>query len=423
MRSSRNYYLLLGGQFLGAFGDNVLLKAILGPLTYLNTSGAITQQEVNAQNSLFNAVFFVPFIVLAPLVGFLNDRMPKTSWLFGGNALKVFGTAVGLAGVWMNAGDFHASRHWQVVAYGLVAVGACVYSPAKYGILPEILPAERLVKANGTVEMLTLVAILSGLISGATLYDHVRSLPVCYAACGGLYLLALTLNGLMDRTPHNPASSFTHSLGEFGGSLWGLISHRRLGRILLGSGLFWFSGAILRTNLQAWGLEVYRQAGFAVAGITNERLVGLMVGLIIGIVSGSVLAGQLHKTGDLRWARRYGFLMACGILLLGLLGGRLGLALIVAVLVAAGLCGGLLVVPLNAALQNESDHSRLGKTIAIQNFIDYFFMLFGAGFLAGLTKLGATPMQVFLALPVVLAVISLALRMPAAVRGAASSPR
>src|SRR5262249_34284540 len=155
---------------------------------------------------------------LAPLAGFLNDRMPKTTWLSGGNALKLFGTALGLVGVWLHAGDFHASRTWQVVAYAIVGIGACVYSPAKYGILPEILPAERLVKANGTVEMLTLVAILGGLCSGAVLYDHVRSLPVCYAVCGALYLAAFVLNALMDRTPHNAAASFRHNIGEFGTS-------------------------------------------------------------------------------------------------------------------------------------------------------------------------------------------------------------
>ena len=417
MRSNRNYYLLLVGQFLGAFGDNFLLAAILGPLTYQLTSGIITEQEVNAQNAVFSAVFFVPFIVLAPLAGFLNDRNPKTTWLRRGNALKLLGTLVGLTGVWLHAGEFHASRGWQVLGYAIVGVGACVYSPAKYGILPEILPAERLVKANGSVEMLTLVAILGGLGGGAWLYDTARSLPLCYAGCLALYLLAWGLNALMDRTPFNAAATFSHSLGEFGTSLRRLLTHVRLGRVLLGCGLFWFAGAILRSNLQGWGLEVFRQAG--VAGISNTKLITLKVGLILGVVAGSVLAGQLHKIGDLSWSRRYGLLLALGILLLGLLGGKLGLAVVVVALVATGVCAGLLIVPLNATLQNESDHTRLGKTIAIQNFIDYLSMLLGAGFLGLLTHFGFSPLQVFVALPAVLALISLALRMPS---GASAAP-
>lgn len=411
MKSSRNYYLLLAGQFLGAFGDNFLLAAILGPLTYQLTAGTITEQSVTAQNTIFSAVFFVPFIVLAPLAGFLNDRMPKTQWLRRGNALKFIGTCVGFFGVWQHAGDFHASHTWQLAGYAIVAIGACVYSPAKYGILPEILPADRLVKANGTVEMLTLIAILGGLWGGGVLYDQVRSLPLCYAASLGLYATAFVLNFLMDRTPHNAAATLGHSIGEFFSSLRGLLTHARLGRVLLGCGLFWFAGATLRNNLQGWGLEVFKQAG--ITEVSNQKLAMLKVGLIVGIVVGSMLAGQLHKIGDLSWSRRYGFLMALAILLLGLLGGHFGLAIVVAALIGAGLCAGLLIVPFNAALQHESDPAKLGKTIAIQNFIDYLAMLIGAGFLGVMTLLGLTPLQIFLALPVALALISLALRMPA----------
>lgn len=410
MKLSRDYNLLLAGQFLGAFGDNFLLAAILGPLTFQLEAGQITEQGVNAQNALFSAVFFVPFIALAPLAGFLNDRMPKTTWLFGGNALKLLGTVVGLIGVWLHAGEFEPSRYWQAVGYAIVGIGACAYSPAKYGILPELLPAERLVKANGTVEMLTLVAILGGLWGGATLYDKVRSLPLCYLASIALYAAALIFNAIMSRTPHNPQATLRKSFSEFGSSLRALVTHRRLGRILLGCGIFWFAGATLRSNLQGWGLQVFRQAG--VTDVNNQELAWLKVGLILGIVVGSVLAGQLHRVGDLSWSRRYGMLLSVCVLVLGLLGGHWGVAAIVVALVVAGISAGLLIVPFNAALQNESDHTKLGKTIAIQNFIDYISMLVGAAFLAALTGFGLTPMGIFIALPVALALLSLALAMP-----------
>ncbi len=130
------------------------------------------------------------------------------------------------------------------------------------------------------------------------------------------------------------------------------------------------------------------------------------------MVAGSMLAGQLHKIGDLSGARRYGFLLSLGVLLLGLLGGKFGLAAVIAALLATGVFAGLLIVPFNAALQHESDHTKLGKTIAIQNFVDYLAMLIGAGFLQMLTQFGFSSLQIFLALPVALALISLALRMP-----------
>ncbi|MDD3178997.1 MAG: MFS transporter [Opitutaceae bacterium] len=410
MKSNRNYLLLLAGQFLGAFGDNFILAAILGPLTYQQTSGQITEQYVNQQNFLFNVAFFVPFIFLAPLAGFLNDRMPKTAWLLGGNLLKLAGTAAGLLAVWHYQSQFEPSRLWQLASYGLIGIGACVYSPAKYGILPELLPVERLVKANGTVEMLTLVAIVGGLGAGGWVYDHFLTLPPCYLASLALYAAALAFNAAMDRTPCNPDAAFRHNLGEFGRRLLLLARHPRLFRVLLGCGMFWFAGATLRGNLQAWGLEVFREAG--VVHITNFKLVTLKVGLVLGVVAGCELAGQFHRVGDLSWTRRYGLLMAAGVLLLGLLGGHWGLALVVVALVAAGGCGGLLIVPLNAALQAETDQSKLGKTVSIQNFFDYGAMAAGSVFLGLLTAFNLTPLQVFVALAAVLALIALALKIP-----------
>jgi len=409
MNSPRNYHRLLAGQFLGAFGDNFVLAAALGPLTFSLASGAITEREVNAQNALFSAVFFIPFIVLAPLAGWLNDRMPKTSWLFGGNVVKLVGALLALAGVWLHAGDFHASRVWQVIGYAIIGLGACVYSPAKYGILPEILPAERLVKANGMVEMLTLIAIVGGLGGGAALYDATRSLPACYLASAVLYVAALICNSRMERTPHNASATLRHSAGEFATSLRRLVTHPRLGRVLFGCALFWFAGATLRSNLQGWGLQVFHEAGRH--DVTNTQLALLKLGLVLGIVAGSVLAGRLHRLGDLSWARRYGLLMAAAVLALGLLGGHAGLAVVIVALVAAGVFAGLLIVPLNAALQHESDPGQLGKTIAIQNFTDYLAMLVGAGFLGALTAAGLSPTQIFIALPIALAVASIALRL------------
>jgi len=417
MKSTRNYPLLLAGQFLGAFGDNFLLAAILGPLTFQLLAHTINEQQVNTQNALFSAVFFVPFIFLAPLAGFINDRLPKTAGLFWGNLLKLAGTALGFFGVWRHAGDFHASHLWQVFGYAIVGLGACIYSPAKYGILPEIVPADRLVKANGTVEMLTLIAILGGLWGGATLYDHTRSLPACYAASMGLYATALLLNALMSRTPHNPMAQFRHSVSEFGRSLMSLVSQPRLSRVLLGCGLFWFAGAVLRSNLQGWGLETLSAAG--VVDITNQKLALLKIGLIAGVVAGSLLAGVLHQVSDLSWARRYGFLLAASVLLLGLVGGVWGVTVAALLLLITGLTAGLLLIPLNAALQHESDHTCLGKTIAVQNFVDYLSMLIGAAFLQMLTHFGFMPNRVFVALGIALALLSLVLRFSRAT----SSPR
>jgi LPLT family lysophospholipid transporter-like MFS transporter len=413
--AARNYPLLLVGQFLGAFGDNFLLAAILGPLTYALNSGGITESVVNGENALFGLVFSVPFIVLAPLAGFLNDRMPKTQWLVGGNLVKLGGTAVGLLGVSAFAGGH--SHLLQVVGYCVVGVGACIYSPAKYGILPEVVANARLVKANGTVEMLTLIAIVAGLGGGGILYDRTLSLPTCYCVSLVLYGAAFICNAAMTRTPFNPDASLRHSAYEFGSYLFTLVRSPRLGRILLGSALFWFAGSTLRSALQGWGLAVFTQAG--VENVTNFKLVLLKVGMVAGIVSGAVLAGQLHKTGDLSWARRYAFLLGAGFAGLGILGGKFGLAPVVLVLIVTGAAAGLLVVPFNAALQSETDQTKLGKTVSIQNFTDYMGIAAGNVYLSLLTRFGLGPDEEMIALGITVALITLALRILGPARPAA----
>ena len=403
----RNYPLLLAGQFLGAFGDNFLLAAILGPLTYALNTGRITETVVNSENALFGFVFSVPFIALAPLAGFLNDRMPKTRWLVGGNLIKLSGTAIGLAAVYAMTGA--ASHAAQVAAYCVVGIGACVYSPAKYGILPEVVPTERLVKANGTVEMLTLVAIVAGLGGGGILYDRTLSLPVCYFASMALYGAAFACNAAMVATPFNPKASLRHSAGEFAANFRSLVCNPRLGRILLGSALFWFAGSTLKSALQGWGLGVYAQAG--VTNVTNFKLVLLKVGMVAGIVSGAVLAGQLHKTGDLSWAKRYALILAAGLAGLGLLGGAYGLTPVVLVLIVTGASAGLLVVPFNAALQSETDPGKLGKTVSVQNFTDYMGIAAGAAYLSFLSRFNLSPDQDLMVLGATVALITFGMGM------------
>ncbi len=400
--NSRNYPLLLIGQFLGAFGDNFLLAAILGPLTYALNTGRITETLINSENALFGLVFSIPFIVLAPLAGYLNDRMPKTRWLAGGNLVKLLGTAIGLFGVLSYSGG--GAHEIQVAAYCVVGVGACVYSPAKYGILPEIVGNDRLVKSNGTVEMLTLVAIVTGLMGGGLLYDATLSVPDCYVACAALYGAALMCNIGMTRTPHNPRASLLHSAGEFASSFLSMVRNARLARILLGSALFWFAGSTLKSALQGWGLRVFQEAG--IPNVTNFKLVLLKLGMVVGIVAGAFLAGQFHRTGDLSWARRYAFILAAGLAGLGLLGGAFGLKLVVLVLVVTGAAAGLLVVPFNAALQSETDQAKLGKTVSIQNCTDYIGIAVGAAYLSLLSRFNLNPNQDLIVLGITVAVLT-----------------
>src|SRR5437867_11231790 len=85
----RNYPLLLGSVSLSAFAVNALLSVIIGPLTFLRTQGQISEQQVNSTNSIYSPLFFIPFLVPAPLAGYLDDRHPKSPWLLGGNLIRL----------------------------------------------------------------------------------------------------------------------------------------------------------------------------------------------------------------------------------------------------------------------------------------------------------------------------------------------
>jgi len=399
--ATRNYPLLLGSLSLSAFADNALLSVLIGPLTFQRAQGLITEQQVNTVNAIYSALFFLPFLVLAPVAGYLNDRHPKTRWLLGGNLIRLAGVLLALSGLALG-------HNWHGIGYLIAGVGACCFSPAKYGILPEILPAARLVKANGTVEMLTLVSILAGLGAGAKLIDQL-SMTSCLGVVAGIYALSALLTLAMARTPDNPNACLRRSFAEFGGNLRALLHAPRLGRILLGTGLFWFLGATVRSNLQAWGLEFLHQDGGA--AVTNAQLVLLKVWLAVGVIIGSMIVGQVHGTGDVRGARLYAFLIAAFVVPMGLLSHGQNLAA-AACLVLAGVAAGFYLIPLNAAIQDETDPSQLGKTIAIQNFVDYSAMLVGAGFVLALAKLNCSSAQIFLALGVVVALVACILRIP-----------
>ncbi|MDX1953755.1 MAG: MFS transporter [Verrucomicrobiota bacterium] len=396
---SRNYPLLLTSQFLGALGDNAILAVILGPIMGQVKTGQISGEQQSIANIIYTSLLFVPYLLFASLAGYLNDRYSKTSWLLGGNALKLAGTGVAA----VSLGGSGQNGLVVGIGYFIVGIGACLYSPAKYGILPEILPAERLVKANGTVEFLTLIAILAGNIIGAKMVD---SLPLnqCYFIVLLIYGLSLFLVCFMQRTVSHPEIPFKGSNSDFFRNIKELLRNGRIARILVGTSLFWLCGALLKMNFQPWGQQVLK-----LETMTQIALLGLW--LSIGVMIGSILAGQLYRLGNLASTRKNGWLLAISIGALGSLEWvmRFGVLkshyLVIGVLLVAGILAGLFLIPLNAALQAESHQGKLGKTIATQNLLENCAMLGGSMFAFINIKVGFDPSQLFLALALLVALV------------------
>ncbi len=171
---SRGMSAVLAAQFLSAMADNALL---FGALALLRL-----QRYPDWTDPLLQEFFVGAYILLAPFVGPFADALPKGRVMLLSNGLKLLG-ALGMC-VGLN----------PFFAYGLVGAGAAAYSPAKYGILSELVPAQQLVKANGLIESSTIAAILSGAIAGGVLADWnvwggLAIVSLCYAAAVGANLL------------------------------------------------------------------------------------------------------------------------------------------------------------------------------------------------------------------------------------------
>jgi LPLT family lysophospholipid transporter-like MFS transporter len=352
-------WVLLSAQFLTAFADNAILFTAIEML-FLQPRGDWYVPALQAS-------FLVAFVVLAPWVGVLADRRPKPHVLLIGNVLKAAGAGLMIAGV------------EPMAAYAVIGTGAAIYSPAKYGILPELVGSDRLVRANGWLEGSTIVAIVLGSFVGSRVAD--RSVPLALAVVMGCYaasaVAALALPRLAAAQTDAEAG-----LKMFVARMRTLFVVARARFSMLGNSLFWASGAVLRVLLVAWAAKVLGTEDSA-------DVADLTLFLALGIVLGSLIVPRLIPIAHLRRARLAAYAMGVSILLFSLASDA-GPAR--AVLVLIGLCGGMFLVPINAALQ-DIGHRTIGsgRAVALQSFFENSAMLTGVGIYTGAVGLGAQP--------------------------------
>src|ERR1700693_6497438 len=146
---NRGFYTIIAAQFFSSLADNALLIAAIALLTQMHSPEWMTP--------LLKLFFVLSYVVLAAFVGAFADALPKGRVMFITNMIKILGCSMMFFNV------------HPLIAYGVVGFGAAAYSPAKYGILTELLPAEQLVLANGWVEGLTVGSIILGPVLGGAL--------------------------------------------------------------------------------------------------------------------------------------------------------------------------------------------------------------------------------------------------------------
>src|SRR3954471_3552222 len=260
----KGFYTIMAAQFFSSLADNALLIAAIAMLIQLDGPPWLTP--------LLKFFFTISYVVLAFGVGAFADSMPKGRVMFITNTVKVVGCALILFNEFLRMGNMHA--YWLVLlAYAVVGLGAAAYSPAKYGILTELLPAEQLVVANAWIEGLTVLSIVLGNVVGGLLigpkvsgmllkFDFpfidtsINTAPeaaivviIVFYVIAALFNLAIPDTGA--RYPHqsrNPARLFMEFSRSFA-TLWG----DKLGQISLAvTTLFWGAGGTLQLLVLRW---------------------------------------------------------------------------------------------------------------------------------------------------------------------------
>jgi MFS transporter, LPLT family, lysophospholipid transporter len=377
----KGFYTIMSAQFFSSLADNALL---VGAIELLKTTGAPGWQ-IPALTPMF-ALFYV---VLAPLVGAFADAVPKGQVMFYANSIKIVGCLMMLFG-----------GH-PLLAYAVVGLGAAAYSPAKYGILTELLPPSQLVKANGWIEGLTIMSIILGVVLGGQLVGpHVApwlqsfDLPVIDTSIDTppeaaistlvfLYVLAAAFNLKIPRTeaPLQPlsinAGELVRDFGQCNARLWA----DKLGQISLATTtLFWGASNNLRVIVFAWAAVALGYSTTQASSLTGV----VAIGTAVGAVAASMTMRLDRATNVIPLG------VAMGVLVIGL-NFITNVWVAAPFLVILGGIGGYLVVPMNALLQHRG-HNLMGagRSIAVQNFNEQACILGLGAFYTGMTRVGLT---------------------------------
>ncbi|MGH9394051.1 MAG: MFS transporter, partial [Terriglobales bacterium] len=374
----RGYWSLIATQFQGAFSDNALKNLIF----YLALGAGMAEGRLVLVVGL---LFSAPFLLFSMYGGYLADRWSKRTVTIATKIMEL-GVAL-LAG----AALLQGSLGLLFAALFLISTQAALFSPTKYGLLPELLPEGLLSWWNGVLEMSTFVAIILGTAVGAWLSDAFRARPGSI----GMILLAGSILGLLASTGISrvPPADRERRLrlnfpAEVMAELRAVYPDRVLWLAIVGNTWFWFYAALMNFNIPLFANDVlgagHTQAAFLVA----VQAVGIGLGsLAAGYLSGGKIEPGLIPFGCL------------GVLGAGaaLGGARLGYYGVLLDLVALGFFAGFIAVPINALMQHRPAPEQRGKVLALQSFLSFCGIAAASG-VYSLLRFGLDTRATFLAL-------------------------
>src|SRR4029453_9619841 len=357
----RGFFCFFWTQFLGAFNDN--FYKIIVTLVALDIPAGGGIQYI----PLIGGLFILPFLLFSGYAGYLADVYSKRTILVAVKVFEIFAMGLGLLAFFVDR------MEPMLTVVFLMGLHSTFFSPAKYGILPEMLPEKDLSRGNGLLEMSTFMAIILGTSVGSAIFSVWKhNLPLIGVLMVGIAVLGTFASMGIPRVPASGAAKLLqlNPFAQIVDGLRRLRGERTLWLTVLGISYFWFLGAMVQINILFLGKELLQ---------LDEFHIGLLgTFLAIGIGIGSLAAGKL--SGD---HIELG-LVPLGSIAMGVCLGLVALSapsysLTAAPLVLLGFSAGLFAVPLNALLQHRSGKEEKGQLIATNNFMNTLGIFLAAG--------------------------------------------
>src|SRR5438132_2745409 len=363
------FWSLIATQFQGAFNDNGLKFFVI--FLILGTHPTDSQKDFLV--FVIGNLFALPFLLFSMAGGFLADRFSKRNVAI---ATKIF--EVGAMLFAMYAFTQGNSRMAFAVIF-LASTQAAFFGPAKYGLLPELLPDKLLSWGNGILELTTFLAIIAGPVIGPllaqTFHGREAIAGLIFGACSFFGLTASL--GISRVPPADRSRRFRFNIfGDLRKQVQLVRPDRALHLAIVGNTYFWFLGALLQFVIVFYGREILH---------LDETHSGyLQAALAIGIGMGSYAAGLL-SAGKIE----YGLipLGAMGMSLFALAISFHGLTFLQVLLLlgALGFAGGFFVVPINALIQRRPEENHKGSVIAFANFLSFVGVIVASAIYSGFT--------------------------------------
>lgn len=376
--SERGFWALIATQFQGAFNDNAFKVIVIFSIPLL------VKQEGYPVTAMAFLIFNIPFLLFPSYAGYFADRFSKQRVALATKYWEVIVMAMGFAAFLLNSPAFL----W--VTLFLMAMQSAFFSPAKYGILPEILRKERLSWGNGILQLGTMVAIILGTALGAPLVAEFEGRA--YLASAVLFVLSILGVISAHFITHTPAAAPGRSVpwnpwAGMGRCFRYFRADRWLFLTMLGIAYFWFAGVLAMQNI----VELAK-ATVASTSLQGQLLTALSLGIGLGSVAAGILSRGKIEAGLIPLG---GFGLTLFSALLGF--GGWGFWGNLELLFGLGFFGGFFVIPLDATLQQRSPEDMRGDMIATSNFVTFAAMTLAAAlFYVLFNRLGWQPSDIFL---------------------------